>query len=125
MSNLQSLQFYVLPFPKRMGAGSRAELSEYGFGDLISHFSKKKCPNLPPEICISVTLQGLGLITKILVPEGGAHSIDKIPIFWLEEKNLKNKIYKLFTALVHQPFQPFKAPVRIATPAAFFAALHR
>lgn len=50
------------------------------------------------------------------MPEGGAHSIDKIPIFRLGEKKTKqtNKNFQLFPAAAHEALQLFKASIRIA-----------
>lgn len=60
------------------------------------------------------------------MPEGGAHSIGKIPILKLLQGGGKNnKNTKLFKALLHEPFLPFKAPVRILVPSAFYVALQK
>lgn len=107
-----------------MEVRSSAVLSAVWFWRLNITHQQKKCPDLIPGIHISVTLQGLQRYYKYPDARGGSsqHRQDSHFQAW-GKKNNKN--FKLFTALVHEPFQPFKVPVRIAIPSAFYAALQK
>lgn len=95
-----------------------------GFEGLISQFSKNK--DLIPRNTYFCNTSLSSTLIRISDARGGSsqHRQDShSQAFAGGGKNNKNT--KLFKALLHEPLLPFKAPVRILVPSAFYVALQK